>query len=59
MALGWAAEVSFILFICLTFQFPQAHQQSKRGEFQGPNQTIVAFDPGLEDWLDKPLYHLT
>ena len=37
----WSAEVSFILFICLTFQLPQAHQLFKRGEFQGPNQNKV------------------
>ena len=34
----WGAEVSFVLFICLTFQLTQAHHLSKRGEFQGPNQ---------------------
>ena len=34
----WGAEASFVLFICLTFQLPQAHQLSKRGGFQGPNQ---------------------
>ena len=30
--------LKFLFFICLTFQLPQAHQLSKRGEFQGPNQ---------------------
>jgi hypothetical protein len=38
VVLVWVAEVSLILFICLTFQLPQAHQLSKREEFQGPNQ---------------------